>query len=195
MKPLHAQIVETDENLNMQSPLQGLPLEFVAGVKTGNFDLEVSSTESLASDNYSYDERELRVKFSESSDDLISFDEDLISQNDISDAGIFDMSSPSLAILETLNCRIDLLIKNIAIDHIYKTKPTTTYATTQGLGIVLCEENLVTSKIQQSLYYCIHEAELCEHTAEKLKVPYELLYNTVDWHSLKKSGEEARFKT
>lgn len=93
---MHAQIVETDENLNMQSPLQGLPLEFVTGVKTGNFDLEVSSTESLASDNYSYDERELRVKFSESSDDLISFDEDLISQNDISDAGIFDMSSSSL---------------------------------------------------------------------------------------------------
>ena len=83
--------------------------------------------------------------------------------------------------LEMLNCRVDLEAKEIVLAHIhYNLAPPVFYSTNLGLGAVTCQNTLVTSRLQASLYKIITHTKLAKWVGKYYNAPNNL--NTINIH-------------
>ena len=90
--------------------------------------------------------------------------------------------------LEKLNCRVDNLAKEIAgykMDNLMHNLQFS--RTTLGIGTIICNNILITSNIQQSLYKQITHKKLLQALATNPEVPLNLEGVKIDWEALSKA--------
>ena len=102
-----------------------------------------------------------------------------------------DDSGRPLTQMEALNCRVDILAKEIAGLKMTGSLPQQIFKPTElGLGTITCSNTLITSKIQQSLYKQItHQKFVCA-LAENQEAPVDLATINIDWEAYAKARKE-----
>ena len=103
-----------------------------------------------------------------------------------------DVTGRELTMLETLNCKVDLRAKEIALNHISdSTNHLPPPPTTLGLGSIYCNNTIVTSKIQQSLYKSVTTKSFISWLSSKNTFPVDLLRHSIHWPSFHKARKDA----
>ena len=105
-----------------------------------------------------------------------------------------DQKSRRLTPLENLNCRVDILAKNIALQYIQlnATSLTPLY-TTLGFGTVYFSKHLITGNIQSSLYRMIACNKLLSWQNLSNLSTGQINYSNISWNSFSNARKEARF--
>jgi hypothetical protein len=93
--------------------------------------------------------------------------------------------------MEALNCRVDILAKEIAGLKMTGSLPQQIFKPTElGLRTITCSNTLITSKIQQSLYKQItHQKFVCA-LDENQEAPVDLATINIDWEAYAKARKE-----
>ena len=105
-----------------------------------------------------------------------------------------DQVGRQLTTLESLNCRVDLLAKDIALHHIHLQAPPLIPAQTSlGFGTISCSTHIITGKIQSSLYRILWCTKLLSWLNTKHPGSINITYSDIHWKSYKKARKEARF--
>ena len=79
---------------------------------------------------------------------------------------------------------MDLLAKDIARQQIYPNTNIQVKDTVLGLGTISCSGDMITSRIQKSLYPTILHTALVEQYSNQLQIPVNIIKNTVHWPSI-----------
>ena len=106
-----------------------------------------------------------------------------------------DDSNRPLTINETLNCQMDSLAKKIAQENIIHHRKTTFHKTSLGFGTVTHSGNIISSRLQQSLYHSIVHDHTVSRLSFLLRLPSHLLRNEVHWPSLTTARKESSLPT
>ena len=105
-----------------------------------------------------------------------------------------DILGRILTQLEELNCRVDVLAKEIALHQILlHTPPPAIAPTSLGFGSIYCSNHLVTGNIQSTLYRHITCKKLISWIAYTSDTSINLKYTDIHWISYRKARKEARF--
>ena len=102
-----------------------------------------------------------------------------------------DVTGRELTMLETLNCKVDLKAKEIALNHISDSTNYHPPSTTLGLGSIYCNNSIVTSKIRQSLYNSVTTKSFISWLSSKNTFPVDLLQHSIHWPSFHKARKNA----
>ena len=102
-----------------------------------------------------------------------------------------DLNRP-LTMLEKLNCRMDAFAKDIARDEMYQPRTELITSTSVGMGTIKINDNLVTSRIQQSLYVHIMHSKFLSWYSRKYKIDQGVMENEVNWKAYKLARKESR---
>ena len=99
-----------------------------------------------------------------------------------------DVTGRELTMLETLNCKVDLRAKEIALNDIRdSTNHPPPSSTTLGLGSIYCNNSIITSKIRQSLYNSVTTKSFISWLSSKNTFPVDLLQHSIHWPSFHKA--------
>ena len=105
-----------------------------------------------------------------------------------------DTAAQPLTPLETLNCRMDLLAKRIAIQYIHHNQhPPPILPTILGFRTIAIHGTPITSKIQQPLYYNIQHAKLLQWICQKSSPPINLISTNIHWPSFSLARKQTTF--
>ena len=103
-----------------------------------------------------------------------------------------DVTGRELSLLELLNCKMDLKAKEIALTHIqHPTNQPNPPPTILGLGSIYCNGNIISSKIQQSLYKTITKNSFINWFSDKTHLPTNLLQQSINWPSFHQARKNA----
>ena len=105
-----------------------------------------------------------------------------------------DLNRP-LTMLEQLNCRMDILAKDIAKNEISCPSLGLVTKTSAGIGSITCDGNLITSRVQQSTYAHILHSNLVSWYSKKYNIDPRLMTDEVHWKSFKLARKENRSGT
>ena len=75
---------------------------------------------------------------------------------------------------------MDALAKYIARDEIYQPSTDPTACTSVGMGTIMIEDNLITSRIQQSLYIHIMHSKFLSWYSRKYKIDQGVMEDEVN---------------
>ena len=103
-----------------------------------------------------------------------------------------DLARP-LSMLEKLNCRMDILAKDIAREEMRIPQVGSLLRNSVGLGSITCDKTLTTSRIQQSIYTQILHSKFTIYYAKKYNVNPDLMTKEVHWKSFQLARKENRF--
>ena len=103
-----------------------------------------------------------------------------------------DDTGRQLSPLEKLNCRVDSWAKEIAIDQMNGLIPNLTFSSTsQGLGTIMCDGQLVTSNIQSTLYSLVTKKKFLTALGKNTEVPKNFHTLNVNWWTFGKARRES----
>ena len=105
-----------------------------------------------------------------------------------------DLQRP-LTINETLNYKMDDLVKNIIRTHIHSNQDINFSPTSLEFGTVRCNGVIIGSSLQQSLYHSILHSKLGSRLSIFRKISEPILYNIIHWRVLEMSRKEDRLAT
>ena len=102
-----------------------------------------------------------------------------------------DDSYDPLSLKASLNCKMDALSKQIAMVQVFSQKHNITFTSTHlGFGTVSCQGHLVSSKMQQTIYHHVVQANLINRLAGYLTLNDKLLHDWVNWQALYTARKE-----
>ena len=103
-----------------------------------------------------------------------------------------DDTGKELTQLEKLNCRVDVWAKEIAHIQMEGLLPTVAFHSThQGYGTITCNGQLITSKIQNSLYKLVTKKHLLSALGKNTEVPKDFPSLNINWLTFGKARKEA----
>ena len=103
-------------------------------------------------------------------------------------------TSSNLALEVQLNCRMELLAKQIALHAIiHNNLLPPRFHTSLGFGTVQCHDKLIANCLQKDLYSTIMQANYSCHISKALEVSPEELESLVNWDCYRLSRSTARF--
>ena len=104
-----------------------------------------------------------------------------------------DVQRP-LTVLETINCEMDFDAKLVATQYIHNGCPPTRFTpSTKGMGTITIRNQLVCSKIQQSLYQSVLHHNFVDRIAEKFGSDPITFDELTNWKAYKLARKSARF--
>ena len=129
--------------------------------------------------------------------DMISIISDLWDQSPFSPLrehvyGHQDASLEPLTMLAKLNNKMDLMAKRIAVEHMESNAELQVVPTSMGIGTIICGDELISSRVQQSLYNCILHSKLVKWYSKTLDIPLSILKEHVSWNVFEKARHEGR---
>ena len=95
-----------------------------------------------------------------------------------------------LTMESTLNCKVDSLAKTFALEQIYSKKINHFKHTSLVLGTITCAGQLVSSKIQNTLYNIIMNGKLIQKHSKRMGLPVATLNSIVCWEVMNKARKE-----
>ena len=106
-----------------------------------------------------------------------------------------DKLNRPLNMLEKLNSRMNELAKDITRNEIISPDVNSPTRNSIGIRSITCDDNLITSRVQQSIYAHILHFKLVSWYSEKYNINAELMSDEVNWKSFKLARKESRFGT
>ena len=86
---------------------------------------------------------------------------------------------------------MDILAKKIDMEQVHSKAPITAHDTSLDLGTIRCGGDLISSRIQQSLYSTVLHKGILREYASKLNIPDSVLQEITHWTALHKARKEA----
>ena len=104
-----------------------------------------------------------------------------------------DNTNIQMSRLEKLNCKVGLLAKYIATKHISEKTTYSIIPSSLGIGTVTCYGELVTSRIQHTLYNTILYEQLITLYTKHFNIPHDVLKTEVSWKKIQSARKECRW--
>ena len=96
-----------------------------------------------------------------------------------------------LTIESSLNCKVDLIAKRFALNHIASNQRFNYQHNSLGLGTTQCAGKLISSRTQSTMYKIILNSKLIEKHSKRMKMPAASLTSLVNWEVFSKARKES----
>ena len=91
----------------------------------------------------------------------------------------------------TLNCKVDLLAKQFAMEHIASNNKLTFQHSSLDMGTTIYSGYLISSRMQKIMYKTIIHSKLLDIHAERKEIPASTFQFVVNWEVLGKTRKES----
>ena len=98
-----------------------------------------------------------------------------------------DETGMPLSVKQLLNCRMDKFAKEIARAHIRRPRERRYIPTTLGIGSIVCRGQVITTRVQKSLYDSILHGDMMGHIGDILGLEGEFVDSVVSWPSYRRA--------